>query len=735
MKKYILLLTVLCIIVSNYSFAQWQTPASGEIFSSKRVINSSPLRNPFALIMGPDDSLWITEKRGYVLKVNPADGGTSELLDIHNLVKFTVNTTTPYTSAAGATSNVYTSAAGATSSGNIITVSSTTNLTIGMRLTVSSGTGSFAANTNVTAINSSTQFTVSATPSSALTGGATVVKGDGNIITVTSTTNLQVGMTVIVTAGTGAFPVNTTVTSITSSTKFVASAIPSTPLSGGATVLKNIRVTGIAQDGMFGIALHPELNKGTGKDSVYLAYCYDSAGLRRVKIVAYKYNRSIPSLTGETVLIKGIWGSNDHNGGRLVIGNFGTASVPDYKLVYSVGDKGSNQFANACDSIESQYLPTAAQVAAHDIHRYNGKILRLNLDGSVPADNPVLNGIRTHIYTYGHRNPQGLTFQKEVNESLEVLPGGKLYESEQGPATNDEINIISGVKNNYGWPRIAGKKDDNWYRYYQWSNSGSCGSYGGECSSSQVSSPLVESSFSDPNLTDPIFDLYPGTPSGGTNCNWLAYPTVAPSSIIHYPFVNRIPGWDNSLLVTTLKTSAMFRLKLNNTGTAPALTTGATGSDSVVQYFKFPGALNRYRDIAISNDGLTFYILTDSVGTTSGPSAGAAGVTDAGRILEFRYLGSTLAIGTDLVAPATDRTAFKMYPNPVSELLTIESVRNTAKPLHYQLYSATGVMLLQGNSAKDKFQVNVSKLNHGVYVIKIFNAYNIEIASEKILVK
>ena len=587
MKKFVLLSPLTFTLFLSESFAQWQTPVATESFSSKRVINTSPLRQPFAMVMGPDDSLWVTERRGYVTRVNTSNGGKTQLLNIAGLVKFT-------------------------------------------------------------------------------------------------------------TSGSGAS-------------------------------------LGISQDGMFGIALHPELNKGTGKDSVYLAYCYDSSGFRRVKIVAYKYNRSVPSLTNPTVLIKGIWGSNDHNGGRLVIGNSGTAAVPDYKLIYSVGDRGANQFSNACDSIESQYTPTAAQMAANDFHRYNGKILRMNLDGSIPADNPVINGVQTHIYSYGHRNPQGLTFEKDANAPLDVLPGGKLYESEQGPATNDEINIIDDAKNNYGWPRIAGKKDNNWYRYFQWSSSGSCGAYPGECSSNQTSSPITESTFNDPNLTDPIFDLYAGTPPGGTSCNWLSYPTIAPSSIIHYPFTNKIPGWDNCLLITTLKTSSVFRLKLNASGTAAALTPGATGADSVVQYFKFPGALNRYRDIALGSDGYTFYVLTDSVGTTSGPSAGAAGVTDRGRILEFIYLGSTLAIKNTPVRPSAPGD-FTVYPNPVSTLLTVETKRNSAKPLHYQLYDATGRMLLQGTSIKDKFEVNLKAFNHGIYTIKIINAYDIVVATQKIVI-
>src|SRR5690606_32226747 len=142
----------------------------------------------------------------------------------------------------------------------------------------------------------------------------------------------------------------------------------------------------------FGIALHPEIFT-PGKNFVYLAYTYDSSGHRRVKIVRYTYNRSAPSLSDEVTLVNGIHGSDDHNGGKLVIGNFGTKDNPDYKLIYSCGDRGANQFGNSCDSIQSQYVPTYAQISAGNKMRYNGKILRINLDGSIPSDNPDFGGI------------------------------------------------------------------------------------------------------------------------------------------------------------------------------------------------------------------------------------------------------------------------------------------------------------------------------------------------------
>ncbi|HEX2298708.1 MAG TPA: PQQ-dependent sugar dehydrogenase, partial [Pseudonocardiaceae bacterium] len=99
--------------------------------------------------------------------------------------------------------------------------------------------------------------------------------------------------------------------------------------------------------------------------------------------------------------------------GRLLIG-------PDQKLYYAIGDQGNNQFERSCEPIRAQDLPHAAEVAGKDWHNYVGKILRLNLDGSIPGDNPVLAGVRSHVYSYGHRNPQGLVFG----------PDGRLFSAE-----------------------------------------------------------------------------------------------------------------------------------------------------------------------------------------------------------------------------------------------------------------------------------------------------------------
>jgi glucose/arabinose dehydrogenase len=73
---------------------------------------------------------------------------------------------------------------------------------------------------------------------------------------------------------------------------------------------------------------------------------------------------------------------------------------------YTIGDQGKNQLALFCLNNWAQHLPTAEQVAAKNWTAYEGKVLRMNPAGSIPDDNPEINGVKSHIYTYGHRNAQ-----------------------------------------------------------------------------------------------------------------------------------------------------------------------------------------------------------------------------------------------------------------------------------------------------------------------------------------
>lgn len=184
------------------------------------------------------------------------------------------------------------------------------------------------------------------------------------------------------------------------------------------------------QDGLLGFAIHPDLYTNiatTTNNYVYIAYTYNSGG-RKLRISRFTFNNGPKTLSGEQMLLENMPASNDHNSGRLKIG-------PDMKLYYTFGDQGNNQFANACNPILAQNLPTSPT----NYTNYQGKILRINLDGTIPSDNPILAGVQSHVYTYGHRNPQGLVFAQN----------GTLYSSEHGAKVDDELNIIVPGKN-YG---------------------------------------------------------------------------------------------------------------------------------------------------------------------------------------------------------------------------------------------------------------------------------------------
>jgi PQQ-dependent dehydrogenase (s-GDH family) len=387
-----------------------------------------------------------------------------------------------------------------------------------------------------------------------------------------------------------------------------------------AITIEEVRQEG----GLLGMALHPELLNGTGNDYVYVAYTYDAApGEKldhRAKIRRYTYDRVTQKLGAPVDIITGLPAHNDHNAGRLVYG-------PDHKLYYSIGDHGSNQFLNACNVIVAQDTPSNSEVGIKDYSTYQGKILRLNLDGTVPSDNPEINGVRSHVYTYGHRNPQGLAFG----------PDGILYSAEHGPKTDDEVNIIQAGKN-YGWPQVAGYKDDKAYVYANWSASTTpCQELRYNAINIPASVPKQkESAWSHPDFVAPIatfFTVEDGYDFSDPNCQGrviYCWPTIAPSSVeIYVSDGGGISGWSRSLLMTSLKHGSLYRVQLANDGLSV--------ESELIVYFPTE---NRYRDVALSPDGRTIYIATDGQGSKATRSDGAkATLKNPGSILEFKYGG------------------------------------------------------------------------------------------------
>src|SRR3954471_9580989 len=133
--------------------------------------------------------------------------------------------------------------------------------------------------------------------------------------------------------------------------------------------------------GLLGMALDPGLLKDSGSDFVYVAYTYDAdldpaKVSRRTRIVRLTYDPSAHTLGSAKDVLIGLPAGTDHQGGRLVFG-------PDRKLYFTIGDLGANQLANYCKPDHAQSIPTAAQVQARDWSLYEGKVLRMNLDGSI----------------------------------------------------------------------------------------------------------------------------------------------------------------------------------------------------------------------------------------------------------------------------------------------------------------------------------------------------------------
>jgi len=165
------------------------------------------------------------------------------------------------------------------------------------------------------------------------------------------------------------------------------------------------------EGGLLGIAVHPRFAEN---QLIYLYYTYERSGGLANKVVRFKFEGD-SLVSGETV-IENIPGATIHDGGRIKFG-------PDGFLYITTGDAS---------------VPESAQ----DRSSLAGKILRLKDDGSIPPDNPFPD---SPVYSYGHRNPQGLAWDADE----------KLWATEHGSAATDELNLIEPGRN-YGWPTIRG---------------------------------------------------------------------------------------------------------------------------------------------------------------------------------------------------------------------------------------------------------------------------------------
>jgi len=181
-----------------------------------------------------------------------------------------------------------------------------------------------------------------------------------------------------------------------------------------------LEVVSSGESGLLGLALDPQFAQNR---FVYVAYTYRTvSGRIQNRLARLREEPKTGKGVIDKVLIDNVAGANNHDGGRVKFG-------PDGKLYWATGD--------------AQDPPLAQQLSS-----LNGKILRLNSDGSIPTGNPFPN---SYVFSYGHRNPQGLAWQRQT---------GRLYATEHGPSgfqgcCRDEVNYIEPGKND-GWPEVRG---------------------------------------------------------------------------------------------------------------------------------------------------------------------------------------------------------------------------------------------------------------------------------------
>jgi glucose/arabinose dehydrogenase len=503
------------------------------------------------------------------------------------------------------------------------------------------------------------------------------------------------------------------------------------------------------QGGMQGLAIHPDFY--SGKPWVYLAYVYKTTGTPcpvspgspcffRTKIVRCRFyfagEAGSPAPLKDTLtimdtVISNLSGSNDHNSGRMTISPV-TESDGTYKLYYTIGDMGAGQFNNLSrtnnaqnrDTCEGKILrlntePDADGVPAFPIHEYD------KWREWIPNDNPFKHSsigggtMETPVYSYGHRNAQGLVWGN-ANGTW------RLYSSEHGDKSDDEVNEIK-AGFNYGWPKVAGMGDDNYSSLDAFANN------------DKLASQMINYSENTwavtNNMQRPVFATFnwPASAIPADGSNIFTWGTIAPSSIDFYK--GNIPGWKNSLLVTSLK-YGMYRLKLKTAGDY----IDSSSSTNVVDTFPLLHSW-RVRDIAINpvaNSGI-FWVVIDSSGSTSGPTGGFNGsnnpTKDGGKVLMLTYKTPiTLSVNTNPRArPPVVKDLIQIFPNPAHDVICIHGKKNLHKPILVQVCDVYGRVLKEEMSFKNDINVNISSLIPGTYFLKLFNGYDIEVQVEKFI--
>ena len=280
------------------------------------------------------------------------------------------------------------------------------------------------------------------------------------------------------------------------------------------------RIEAYGQGGLMDVALDPDF---ATNGRIYLSHILDTAGGITTAVSTARLDGD--RLRGfETVFVgRAADRTGRHFGSRLRF-------APDGKLFVTIGDRA--------------YRPNA-----QDLGNHAGTILRINPDGTAPADNPFVGraGALPEIWSYGHRNPQGLAFDPDT---------GRLWSQEHGPQGGDEVNPI-GRGRNYGWPVIT---------------------HGRNYSGTRITDETARAGMEQPAAY------------------WV--PSIAPSGLTVYRG-DRFPHWDGNLFVGALRAQLLVRLELDGTR--------VVREERLLTDFG-----NRIRDVRTGPDGLIYLALDEN---------------------------------------------------------------------------------------------------------------------------
>lgn len=283
------------------------------------------------------------------------------------------------------------------------------------------------------------------------------------------------------------------------------------------------RITAEGQGGLMDIILHPRF-----KENGWIYFSYVAPGEGGMGTEVARAHLADHRLTDLQVIfrLERKTSNSYHFGSRLLFDRAGY-------LYITIGDRGDRPRAQALDD-------------------HAGSVIRIHHDGRVPKENPFFSqqGVKPEIFSYGHRNPQGMALHPET---------GKVWIHEHGPQGGDELNIIHKGRN-YGWPIIT---------------------YG----VNYVIGTRIGAGTHKQGMEQP--DYY-----------WV--PSIAPSGMGFY-FADKFPKWKGSLFVGSLKFQLLVRLELD-------------GDQVVLEERLLKGKLGRIRDVKTGPDGYLYLLTDEANG-------------------------------------------------------------------------------------------------------------------------